>query len=291
MDSNAPQALRVALSPGRMPQLSHAKMATECPELDSRQASVQCSSSKSFKGIARIFKPDLTKTYNMKIRIPSFRENRKQHSSTQQQRQVLQEPENLLKEIPALDFQKLKADLYVDLAYTNNLLRQRVHRDNLTNLVAQITECLRLIRCRVATAAAYIQTDGLPTLPTSTSASNVASGAAAFRLTTTASKPERHYYRRVHSFHPFFEKKLKKRVGIRFSEKTVLSAGIYRQGNVEEDDEVRWCPSPAHFLTERDFLPIARLLLVVSSTRSYCLKQALKFVFWASSESGSTAIP
>ncbi|KAL5109080.1 Rap guanine nucleotide exchange factor 1 [Taenia crassiceps] len=173
---------------------SHAKMATECPELDSRQASVRRSSSKSFKGIARIFKSDVTKTCNMKIRIPSFRENRKHYSPTKQQRQVLQEPENLLKEIPALDFQKLKADLYVDLAYTNNLLRQRVHRDNLTNLVAQITECLRLIRCRVATAAAYIQTDGLPTLPTSASASNVVSGAAAFKSTTTASKPERHYY-------------------------------------------------------------------------------------------------
>lgn len=169
-------------------------MATECPELDSREAPVRRSSSKTFKGIIRIFKPDVTKTSNMKIRIPSFRENRKHYSSTQQQGQLLQEPENLLKEIPALDFQKLKADLYVDLAYTNNLLRQRVHRDNLTNLVAQITECLRLIRCRVATAAAYIQTDGLSTLPTSVSVSNAVSGAAAFRSLTTASKPERQYY-------------------------------------------------------------------------------------------------
>lgn len=107
---------------------------------------------------------------------------------------------------PALDFQKLKADLYVDLSYTNNLLRQRVHRDNLTNLVAQITECLRLIRCRVATAAAYIQTDGLLTLPTSASASNVVCKVAAFRSATTALKPERHYYRRVHIFHPFLGK-------------------------------------------------------------------------------------
>ncbi|VDM17970.1 unnamed protein product [Hydatigera taeniaeformis] len=168
-------------------------MTTEYPDMDSREASVRRSSSKSFKGIARIFKPDVAKTCNMKIRITSFRENRKHYSSAQQQRQALQEPESLLREIPALDFQKLKADLYVDLAYTNNLLRQRVHRDNLTNLVAQITECLRLIRCRVATAAAYIQTDGLPTLPISVSASTVGSGAAAFRSTAITSKPERHY--------------------------------------------------------------------------------------------------
>ncbi|KAM3179051.1 hypothetical protein ACTXT7_001357 [Hymenolepis weldensis] len=91
--------------------------------------------------------------------------------------------------IPALDFQKLKADLYVDLAYTNNLLRQRVHRDNLVNLVAQITECLRLIRCRVATAAAYIQTDAFSTISTSST-----SGDSSKTTSSASDPPESTYY-------------------------------------------------------------------------------------------------
>ena len=82
----------------------------------------------------------------------------------------------------------------MDLAYTNNLLRQRVHRDNLTNLVAQIAECLRLIRCRVATAAAYIQTDELPNLPTSASASNVVVSATSFKTPPTASESSDEQY-------------------------------------------------------------------------------------------------
>ncbi|VDD74264.1 unnamed protein product [Mesocestoides corti] len=133
-------------------------MTTECSKVDSRNGPLRRSSSKGLKGLIHIFRSGSTKASGSKLRIPSFRGDRKRLLSSQKH----QEPDNLLKEIPSLDFQKLKTDLYIDLAYTNNLLRQRVHRDNLTNLVAQITECLRLIRCRVATAAAYIQTDSLP---------------------------------------------------------------------------------------------------------------------------------
>ncbi|KAM7535439.1 hypothetical protein Aperf_G00000092360 [Anoplocephala perfoliata] len=150
------------------------------------------SPSKNFKGIIRIFRPDSSKSSSMKIRMPSFREHRKHSSSNQAQ---IKDSENLLKEIPALDFQKLKADLYVDLAYTNNLLRQRVHRDNLTNLVAQITECLRLIRCRVATAVVYIQTDVFPNLsPSNTSSSNPGSGTASKTVYSASDPPENTYY-------------------------------------------------------------------------------------------------
>ena len=72
---------------------------------DARKVPVRRSSSKSFKGLIRIFKPDNKKVSNMRIRIPSFRENRKRSTSSSQQRQQQQveqhlgEPENLLKEI------------------------------------------------------------------------------------------------------------------------------------------------------------------------------------------------
>nr|CDS31532.2 guanine nucleotide exchange factor [Hymenolepis microstoma] len=166
-------------------------MATEIPKIESLKTPIRRSSSKGFKGIIRIFRPDSSKSSNMKIRIPSFREHRKPPTPIQSQ---LHEPENLLKEIPALDFQKLKADLYVDLAYTNNLLRQRVHRDNLANLVAQMTECLRLIRCRVATAAAYIQTDALPNISTSSAAPNSNSGSSSKTTSSSSDPPENSYY-------------------------------------------------------------------------------------------------
>ncbi|VDN97142.1 unnamed protein product [Rodentolepis nana] len=71
-------------------------MATELPKIESLKTPLRRSSSKSFKGIIRIFRPDSSKSSNMKIRIPSFREHKKTPTSVQSHPQEL---ENLLKEI------------------------------------------------------------------------------------------------------------------------------------------------------------------------------------------------
>ncbi|KAM3179052.1 alpha-tubulin [Hymenolepis weldensis] len=85
--------------------LKYAEMTTEGPKIEALKTPLRLSSSKSFKGIIRIFRPDSSKSANMKIRIPSFREYRKHSTPIQSQ---LHEPENLLKEITPGPYLKCK---------------------------------------------------------------------------------------------------------------------------------------------------------------------------------------
>ncbi|KAL7060553.1 hypothetical protein AAHC03_09932 [Spirometra sp. Aus1] len=135
---------------------------SERPDDNSGHSSSRRSFKKTMKGTFRVFKQESFKGSSTKLRISSFKVWPRGAKESSLDLKGPCESANLLKEIPSLDFPKLKADLYIDLAYTNNLLRQRLHRDNLSNFVTQLTECLRLIRCRVATAVAYIQPDNIP---------------------------------------------------------------------------------------------------------------------------------
>ncbi|VDO03752.1 unnamed protein product [Rodentolepis nana] len=58
-----------------------------------------------------------------------------------------------------------------------------------------MTECLRLIRCRVATAAAYIQTDALPNISTSSAAPSSNSGCSSKTTSCSSDPPENSYYK------------------------------------------------------------------------------------------------
>ncbi|CAL8107869.1 unnamed protein product [Calicophoron daubneyi] len=59
--------------------------------------------------------------------------------------------------VPSMDFTGLHSEFLLELGYMANLLRQSIRLDNRDHLVAQLIECARLVRGRVASGAACIQ--------------------------------------------------------------------------------------------------------------------------------------